>query len=348
MASLQPFEQRLAAAWPPSIWRDVGVAVAVSGGADSVALLLALRAVRVEGAGRLTVAHFNHGLRGAESEADAEFVATLCSHLGVDCQIGRPATPLAGGSPDGVEAAARAARYHFLERTAERLGARYVVTAHTADDQAETILHHVMRGTGLRGLAGIHAVRPLGPAVTLVRPMLKLGRDEVLDYLGALGQPYREDRTNRDVRFTRNRIRHELLPLLKRDYAPGIVESLSRLGSLAADAGQVIDKLADNLLERTLIESNADQVTLDCRRLASEDRHLVRELFAALWRRQAWPLRAMGYAEWNVLADLALAETTPGDTIARKQILPGAISAERRAERLVLALREKSRQGAST
>jgi tRNA(Ile)-lysidine synthase len=335
MPPLHAFEMRLLAAWPAQRWQDVGVLVAVSGGADSVALVRAMQALKSGGPGRLAVAHFNHRLRADASDADAEFVAALCGSLGLECLRGHAQTLLAGAA-DGLEAAAREARYDFLRRAAEQAGARYVATAHTADDQAETILHHVLRGTGLWGLAGMRPARPLGPAVTLVRPLLDLGRDDVLGYLAALGQEFRDDTTNTDLRFTRNRIRHELLPLVKRDIAPSVVASLVRLGRLASDAGRVVDAAAEKLLERSLIESDANRVALDCRKLAGEDRHLVRELFVAVWRRQQWPLQAMGYAEWDLLADMALAATALRVAATNKNVLPGAIVAHRLGEQLLL------------
>jgi tRNA(Ile)-lysidine synthase len=336
MAPFHSFEQRLAAAWPVARWQDVGVLLAVSGGADSVALLRAMHALKTQGQGRLAVAHFNHRLRGDESDADAQFVAALCRTLNLNCTITQAPQPTSPAG-DGLEAAARAARYDFLRFTAEQSGARYVVTAHTVDDQAETILHHVLRGTGLTGLAGMRATRALGPAVTLVRPMLDTSRDEVLAYLAALDQTYREDHTNRDLQFTRNRIRRELLPLIKRDFSPSVVESLVRLGTLAADAGRVIHAAAQELLESSLIESNEARVALDCRPLAGQDRHLVRELLIAVWQRQAWPLQAMGYAQWDLLADMAIAPPSPRDANARAQVLPGAVTAQRQGEQLVLA-----------
>jgi tRNA(Ile)-lysidine synthase len=339
MPSPHSFEQRLAEAWPATLWQDVGVLLAVSGGADSVALLRAMRVLKTGGAGRLAAAHFNHRLRGVESDSDQQFVVSLCKTRGLDCVVSeaRAADLLACG--DGLEAAARQARYDFLQRTAETLGARYVVTAHTADDQVETILHHVVRGTGLCGLAGMQPARMLGPAVTLVRPMLRMGRDLVLGYLASLDQPYREDQTNRDLRHTRNRIRHELLPLLKRDYSATVAESLLRLGSLASDATRVVDALVGQLLERAVRETGASYVTLDCGELAGQDRHLVRELLIAVWRRQAWPLQAMGYTQWDALAGLALAPQTPNSQ-GSKQVFPGAITAERRGGQLVLASSE--------
>ena len=339
------FEQKLAADWPAERWRDVTVLVALSGGADSVALLRAMHALKTEGAGQLVVAHFNHHLRGDASDADQHFVVALCETLQRELVVGHAPRGTAPVGSDTSEATSRAARYAFLQEVAERRGARYLVTAHTADDQAETILHHIFRGTGLAGLAGMPRARALAAAVTLVRPMLETTRVEVLGYLASLGQDFREDSTNRDLQFTRNRIRHELLPLLQRDYSASVVESLLRLGGLAADAQRVIDSLITPLLQRSLIDSDATCVTLDCRELADQDRHLVRELLIAVWRRQAWPLQAMGFAQWNLLADMALA--SPRDPDLRKQVLPGAITAQQRGEQLVLAASETSRRGSA-
>jgi tRNA(Ile)-lysidine synthase len=335
-ANFHALEQAIVERWPAASWQDVGVVLAVSGGADSVAMLRAVQTLKTAGLGRLAVAHFNHHLRGEESDADQAFVAALCERLGLEFHAGQAETPLSLAGGDGLEAAARQARYEFLRRLAEQLGARYVATAHTADDQAETILLRVFRGTGLSGLAGIPERRALGPAVTLVRPLLHTTREEVASYLQAIDQPYREDASNLDRQFMRNRIRHELLPLLKRDYAPDVSQALVRLGSLAADAVRVIDRLTDALFDACVVERSTARVAIDCRRLAGQDRHLVRELFLAVWRRQGWPLQAMGYVQWSALAEMALAPAAGVDRLAPKQVLPGAVVAERRDELLIV------------
>lgn len=334
MRDFLPFERQLAAAWPADRWRNVRVLVAVSGGPDSVAVLRAIDRLSGRGAGNLAAAHFNHLVRGPSAAADQQFVADLCRSLEIPCVVGQAQPHAVPVSGEGLEASLRAARYEFLTRTAEQMGARYVATGHTADDQAETILHHIVRGTGLRGLSGMRRLRPLGPAVTLVRPALELTRAEVLDYLTALGQPYQQDETNRDRSLMRNRIRHELLPLLARDYSPSIVDALVRLGTLAGDAQQVTDALADSLLERCLSQCDPQRAILDCQPLRETDRHLVREALIAVWRRQGWPQQSMGWTEWNLLADMALADK-PGDVAP--QIFPGAIAARRQGEQLVLA-----------
>ncbi len=209
------------------------VLLAVSGGADSVALLRAMAALKTRGAGRLCVAHFNHQLRDGADE-DERFVVDLCQRFDLVCETGRhDVEQSATLSGEGIEETARRVRYAFLSETAGRLGARFVATAHTADDQAETILHRIVRGTGIVGLAGMSRSRPFGP-VTLLRPLLSIRRHELLEYLSDLGQPFREDPSNADRRFTRNRIRHELLPLLAKQYNSSVVEAVLRLGLLAA------------------------------------------------------------------------------------------------------------------
>lgn len=300
---MHPLEAKLADAWPPESWQDVTVLVAVSGGADSVALVRAMNALKSGGAGRLWLAHLDHQLRGQASTADAEFVCRLAGDIGLAYEVGR----LAGGdlpapAGKGIEAAARRARYRFLRRAAERLGARYVVTAHNADDQAETILHRVLRGTGVRGLAGMPRVRPLGDSAVLIRPLLGVRHAELLAYLGDLGQDYRTDATNADTRFTRNRIRHQLLPRLAQDFNPDVVGALLRLGRLAGEVQGIVDGLVGQLLDRCVIEEAFGSVIIDAGAMNDQPRYLRREFIVAVWRRQGWPMQSMGFDEWDALA----------------------------------------------
>lgn len=332
-----PFETALAADWQPSKWREMGVLVAVSGGPDSVALLRGLEAIG-GAAARLTVAHFNHRLR-PDAADDADLVARLAAGLGLEFAIGSgDAAATAQADGDGIEAAARAERYRFLQATAERIGARYVAAAHTADDQAETILHRIVRGTGIAGLIGMRRVRPLGKAVSLVRPMLSIRRTDVLAYLDHLGQPYRDDPSNSSPAYTRNRIRRSLLPSIEADYNPEAREALLRLAAAAGDAQRVIDRLVEQCIERAIKPAGENRVTIDCDRLAGDDRHLVRELFVAIWRRQGWPQQAMSFAHWDRLADMVVVASDRGPSAAAKrQTFPGAIVAERRSNGLRLS-----------
>lgn len=341
MPDPRPFEEKLAEAWPPSEWRDVTVLVAVSGGADSVALLRGLAAIRKPGDGRILIAHFNHGLRGDESDADEAFVTRLCGQLDLSYEIGR-AAPTSGRSdsepPETSEADAREWRYGFLQQTAANVGARFVATAHTADDQAETILHRVLRGTGVTGLAGIRPYRQLIAGVAIVRPMLSFRRTEVIDYLSEIEQDYSEDSTNADLRFTRNRLRHELLPQIAQRFNPNVVEALTRLGSMAGDVQTLLDELVAEMAERCITENLVDAVTIDCRTLRHANGFLVRHMLMSIWGEQGWPQQAMGYDKWDQVAELAVAEkpVKPGTKI----ILPGNIMAERKSGMLVLLAAE--------
>jgi tRNA(Ile)-lysidine synthase len=331
-----PFDQLLAQSWPPNQWGDVGVVLAVSGGPDSVALLRAMVELRPRNEGRLIAAHFNHGLRGQESDADEQFVAELCRKLDVPCVVGHVGEPLAPSAPDGIEAAARASRYDFFLRTTERWGARYLATGHTADDQAETILHRILRGTGIAGLEGMPRVRLLSPAVTLIRPMLGISRQAVEEYLAALGQPYRIDASNADLQFTRNRIRHDLLPRLAADYNAEVRDALLRLGSLAGEVQQLVDGMVARLLPQVAREQTARELQLDATRLAAQPPYLVRETLIALWRGQAWPLQAMGRQQWEQLAQLTV-DAAQG--VSRKHVFPGEIHATAADGQLRLARR---------
>lgn len=184
------------------------IAVGVSGGADSVALLRFLAALRPQFGWDLVVCHIHHGLRGAEADRDECFVRALAEQLGLPCAVSRiDAAALALRDHISVEEAGRMARYAFFAQTAGEGGR--IATAHTLDDSIETVLMNLVRGTGLRGLCGIPRIRG-----NIVRPLLDCTRAEVEDYLGALGQSYCTDSTNLTDDYTRNRIRHDILPRL--------------------------------------------------------------------------------------------------------------------------------------
>ena len=191
------------------------VTCAVSGGADSVALLFAMYLLREKLGIRLRAAHFNHHLRGEESQRDEEFVRKLCDFYGIPLTVGEG--NVAPGEK-GLEAAARDARYGFFETLPGK-----TATAHTADDNAETVLMHLVRGTGLKGLGGITPVRG-----NLIRPMLLVTRQQVLDFLQEYHLTCVEDSSNATDAFLRNRLRHKVIPLLKEEN-PKLAENLSQM-----------------------------------------------------------------------------------------------------------------------
>ena len=230
--------------------RGSRVLCAVSGGADSMCLMHWLWSLRTERGFEVLAAHFEHGLRGEESLRDAAFVKTQCDALQI---------PFEGGSGDvrsyasvhgmGIEEAARILRYRFLEETAERLRCERIATAHTADDNAETILLNLCRGAGTRGLAGIPPVRG-----KLIRPLLQTSREEVEAYLALEGIPHVEDSSNGDDAFTRNRIRHRVIPLLKEEN-PSFLRAAARTAEILREDDDCLNRMALAFLEEWEVPS---------------------------------------------------------------------------------------------
>lgn len=219
------------------------VLCAVSGGADSMYLLSRLGELGYP----VAAAHYDHGLRGGASARDAAFVRGWCAGRGIPflCERGDVAS-FAAENRLGVEAAARALRYAFLERAADETGAAVVATAHTADDNAETVLLHLTRGSGLRGLGGIPPVRG-----RIVRPMLDVTRAEVLAYLRDRGIPHVEDETNATDAYARNRVRRRVIPAL-REENPAFSAAVGRTAALLREDEAFLEGLA-----RSFVEENA-------------------------------------------------------------------------------------------
>lgn len=322
MPEQHQLEQQVAAAWPPASWSEITVVTAISGGADSVALLLSLQRLARKRGGRLVAAHFNHGLRGVESDEDERFVVDLCQRLRVVCAVGGAETNRHAGR-GSVESEARERRYAFLNETARQWGARFIATAHTADDQAETILHRIVRGTGLAGLAGIPFTRRLSELTTIVRPLLAVPRAVVEDYLDWRGEAYRQDSSNAHVDFTRNRIRHQVMPLLADQFNPRVAESLIRLGRLAREAQGVVDGAVEPLWETAIIQRAADRVELDRAVLRGPSPFLLRAFLVTLWKAQGWPMADMDERQWTRLGEFIRNR----DRSPRGFTLPGAIQA---------------------
>jgi tRNA(Ile)-lysidine synthase len=215
------------------------VAVAVSGGADSVALLCLLLELRAELGIVLSVAHVNHKLRGEESDEDERFVAMLAQQHGLELHACD--APIGGRhnseTHSGIEAAARELRYGFFRQLAREGRASKMATAHTLDDQAETVVLRIFRGTGIRGLSGIHpriVFEEKGRAFgELVRPLLGFRRAALQEFLRKRGQSWREDSSNRDIAFLRNRVRHRLLPMIGEEFGEAAIEHMAELAEIA-------------------------------------------------------------------------------------------------------------------
>lgn len=226
------------------------VLAAVSGGADSVALALVLAGLAPSLDFTLAgLAHLHHGLRGADADADEHFVASLAARLGVPLVRARAdVAARAADAGESIEAAARRARYAFLDEAAAELGATLVATGHTADDQAETLLMRLMRGAGLQGLS---AIRPRQGIV--IRPLLDARRVEIERYLRDAGESWREDASNADRAIARNRVRHEIMPALRLAGGEGVVDALARTAGLIHDDSEELERQAIEMARRDVL-----------------------------------------------------------------------------------------------
>jgi tRNA(Ile)-lysidine synthase len=264
------------------------ILVAVSGGADSVALLCALHEQTRKWGIRLTVAHLNHKIRGKAADRDSIFVRQLARKLRIPVVTGEADVPqLARKEGWSLEMAARQARYDFLVRTAKAVRASAIATAHTADDQAETVLLKLVRGAGAKGLAGI-PYETVVRGIPVIRPMLDLTRKEIVAYLQEKGQEWREDETNRDESFLRNKVRRKILPLLEAELNPKVRSALRRTADILREEDRWLDGLAASLLAKCRTKTGGLDIALLKKRNLAERRRILR----------LWLVKAGVPAEW--------------------------------------------------
>ncbi len=291
----------------------------ISGGRDSVALLHLLLAA---GHRDLILCHLHHGLRGAESDADAEFVRQLAQKHRLPCEIAKSNVKAAAKRHGlSIETAARAARHAFFLRMAGRHRTHTVLLAHHADDQAETILGNILRGSGLDGLSGMQLETTLDNGLTLLRPLLHTRRTDIDHHIATHSLPYRDDSSNTSPDHRRNRLRHEALPLLNDIAGRDVTPLLIRLGTHATRDADLIDKIAHT----SLSDITGPTLTLT----------LIQHLHPALstriiahWLRNVCHLSGIGSAE----IEAAIRMTRPGGPA--KINLPGGKHLRRKAKRL--------------
>ena len=303
------------------------VAVAVSGGADSVALLDILVRLAPRWNLKLRVAHLDHRLRGEESEADARFVAHLAARYGLAFELGQAdVARIAAAEKENLEQAARQARQAFFRALIARGEVDRVALGHTRSDQAETVLFRLLRGSGLSGLAGIWPVTEEG----LVRPLIELTREQVRAYLTARNLAWREDATNWQLRLARNRIRHEILPQLAREFNPDLIDALARTAALAQGEElywkQEIDRLAAIELHR-----EGEAIRLRCSHLRRLPEAAARRLLRRAIELAKGDMRQVEFEHVERLIELASACRGAGGCA-----LPG-LKAERSFDWLRLA-----------
>ena len=311
------------------------VVIAVSGGADSVTLLHALATFRSGMKLTLHIAHLDHALR-FESAEDARFVAQLGTQLGIPTTVERQDVGRACKQHQwSLEEGARRIRYEFLSRVASTQRADRVALAHTADDQAETVLMRLVRGTGLLGLGAIPVVRPLreGKEMTramIIRPLLEVWRSEILASLHKEKIPYREDASNMDARFLRNRIRQELLPLLERGYNPHIKRSLTQLAEQSRWDYAFLQHAAQRQWKRVAKISAPAHVSVSIVLLRRQPKAIQRQLIRQAVEFVQGHLRRFEFKHWLEVERL-MTDDPPGAQVD----LPGGLRLTRSRERLI-------------
>jgi len=307
------------------------VGIAVSGGADSVALLHLLLELREELGCVLCAVHFNHKLRGRASEADEEFVARLAAKHSLEFYVARENIAARTKRERGnLEEVARRARYAFFELLAQEGRLARVAVAHTADDQAETVLAHILRGTGLAGLGGIHPTSGV-----VVRPLLGIRRADLRAYLRGKRLPWREDASNRDIRRMRARIRKKLLPLLERQFQPAAVEHLCRLAELAREDEAYLERRAAQR-EKELAQADQSAIRLALHDFLREPRAIQTRVLRRIV--EHLKPRTGQFSAVHVEGLLALAEH-PGSGKALQ--LPGGVEVHRESQVLVFLPKAK-------
>ncbi|MCK5114622.1 MAG: tRNA lysidine(34) synthetase TilS [Phycisphaerae bacterium] len=287
--------------------------LAVSGGPDSMAMLTALAELKNSARlplADLQLAHLNHQLRADQSDADETFIRQQAQNLQLPITVARcDVNSLAQKTRQSLETAARQARYEFLVQTARKNSCNKIALAHNADDQAETILHRVIRGTGIKGLAGIPASRELtddqpGKPLLIIRPLLSVSRDQIEQFLRQRNIPWRIDASNASNAFTRNRIRNQLLPLLAEQYNPQVKQALVRLGQTAHWLTDLLSQDADAALQNLTLQLDSNRAVLDAAALAQLPPIQQTELIRHLLEKLNLPLQRITFQHIRSVTDL--------------------------------------------
>ncbi|MFH2104735.1 MAG: tRNA lysidine(34) synthetase TilS [Parcubacteria group bacterium] len=247
------------------------IIIGVSGGPDSVCLLHFLNELQAEFSLKLTVAHVNYGLRGEESNQDEIFVKKLAGKYNLPCKTAHP--KLNPKKSTNLEANLRDIRYKFFQDLCQKEKAGKIAVAHNRDDQAETILMFFLRGSGLKGLSGMDYQQG-----KIIRPLLNCSRQDILAYLKTNKLDYRGDKMNKDPKFTRNKIRHELIPLLEKEYNPNLRETLTRASRITRDEYSLIAKAVEGKY-RSLVEESKNELSLPLDDFLKLDVALQRGIF---------------------------------------------------------------------
>jgi tRNA(Ile)-lysidine synthase len=297
------------------------VLVGVSGGADSVALLDILSRLAPTFKLSLAIAHLDHGLRPAAAPLEADLVRRMAERMGIDCYADKISLHPGQGS---LEEQLRLLRYAFFERAAAAAGCNKIAVGHHADDNAEAVLLNMLRGSGLRGLAGIPAVRDS----RIIRPLIEIRRKDIVGYVQRHRLPYLEDASNTDPRYARNKIRHHLIPLLQREYNPNVVPTLNRLATLCAEEDAWLDTQLAPLSAESVAscpsKPSSTGFELDAKTLTTQPRPVQRRVIRKALEQWQGNLRRIGALHIEALMELLRSGETGGSLD-----LPNHLKAER-------------------
>lgn len=283
------------------------VLVGISGGPDSVALLHVLKQLEKDMGIRVYAAHIHHGIRGTVADQDMEFVERLCQQWDVPLFVEKVDVPrVADERGLSLEEAGRIVRYRFFEKVLQDIRGHKVALGHNRDDQAETILHRVLRGTGMQGLQGMKPVRQN----RFIRPLIEVSRAEIEEYCRKNGLEFRIDATNQDMTYTRNRIRHELIPYIKQYFNPNIVDTLVRMGTIIRDEEEFLEDYCKKEYDRLVKAFSQNRLSIDLEGLLVQHIAIRRRVLRRALMVVGGTLDEIGAHHIEDVLDMALNSTT--------------------------------------
>ncbi len=315
------------------------VLAGVSGGPDSVCLLRVLLELAGEFNLRIGALHLNHGLRDRESDRDEDFAGKKAEEAGIPFFCKKIDVSSAARSRGlSVEDAGRRLRYEFCLETAARHGYDKIAVGHNSDDNAELVLMNLIRGAGPRGLSGIPPVRG-----KIIRPLIGVSRPEILDYIKSMNLDYVEDRSNEDTDFLRNRVRHELLPLLKKNYNPNMEETLNRLSDIFRQEEDWLEGLARDSMEKALIIEDEKRIVLSADSLAGFRTACLRRVLRSAVKKVKGDLRRISHRHISGAVFLLRSASQPA-----RMDLPGRIRIEKEGGKLEIVRKHSGLRSAES
>ncbi len=309
------------------------ILVAVSGGPDSIALLHLLLELKTKMFRGLGVAHLNHGLRSWEADRDADFVSQLCRRLNLRLHLKKmDVRKVARREKLNLEEAGRNCRYHFFNTIIKERNYSKVALAHHADDNAELVLMHLLRGSGMLGMSGMAFIRDH----IFIRPLLNITRNDIMDYIKVNQLSYITDASNLDLRYTRNHIRHKLIPTLQRDYNPNITSALNTLATVARSEEEWMSRTTASIYYSALLNKNPDGITLSSNKLRQMHKAVARRVIRKALFELKGGLRRIGLLHIESILNL-----TDQEHRYRQLNLPGGLTIELEAGSLKFLRKEK-------